>query len=313
MNDELRPALDSVTPGEDPTDSLLSKIGIGLIIAFILPLYARKLVFLNFEVLGERGVPDLVKFELIYPLIAGIAACVLAKKARTIGRGWLILILGLLPFLIALSDDSVQRAVGEILNNLPGAGTGGGNMLLGLVGILGMLAGAWAVKIKADLEPAALIAAVGGGLYLVSLIIPTKGQLPILAPFKMFSTRDYTGSGVVAVSAIVTLICLALVIAAAVKCLLLPKSVGDRSSQAGTAIRLWAWQFPVYGIFMIYVIIVASGKGGADIGELFIAMALAIGKFFPWILGLYLLIPLGVAELLLGRPSSAPAPPQQPS
>jgi len=312
MNDELRPALDSVSPADDPTDSLLSKIGIGLIIAFILPLYARKLFFLNLEVLGERGVPDLVKFELIYPLIAGIAACVLAKKARTIGRGWLILILGLLPFLIALSDDSVQRAVGEILNNLPGSGTSGGNMLLGLIGVLGMLAGAWALKIKADLDLAALIAAGGGGLYLISLIIPVKGQLPLLAPFKLFSTRDYSGAGLVAVSAIVSLICLALTITAAVKCLLLPKSAGDRSSQAGTAIRLWVWQFPVYGVFMIYVMIAAAGKGGVDIIELFLAMALAIGKFFPWILGLYLLIPLGVAELLLCRPSAS-APPQQPS
>lgn len=306
----------SGTTFEDPTGKIITAIGIGLLIAFIFPIFVTgyrtsKLVFLNIEILGERGVPGMLIIQLLYPLIAGIAAIILAKRERSGGKALALVVIGILPFLILLASKDIQRAFGQITRNLPGGLSIGLALVLGTIAVFSILSGAHAARVKPANQIAGYVASLGAGLYFLTLLIPQYGEFSFIVPFKLMGTRDPSGMGIMFLSGLVALICLVLMIFAAGRCFLLLKPEAEKIRIGGSIIRLWFAQFYVYGAFILYIMIVTAGQGRGSDGLIFITLIMSIIKFVPWILGLYLLIPLGISEFILLYSTPDPAVPQE--
>jgi hypothetical protein len=310
MSEESGSGLASWKNSDDSVPRIIKGIGIALLIAFILPIIGREIVFLNIQGLFEKSVPGFLKIELLYPLLAGLGLLRIAGMKRSPEKAAALISLGIFPFLLLLVDKSVREAFSGIAAGLPGGGSLGVNLILSALALFGILAGAQASRVRAEVDLGATVAAAGAGLYIVNLFIPVNGQFSFLQPFKLFGQKDPTGAGVMAIGGLVSLIVLALMVMAIIKCFQLLRSGADRKRLGNAIIKLWVAQFYVYGAFLLYVLIVGAAKSGGEAGMMILSFLTAIPKFFLWILGLYLLIPLGFSELILLAPGSGrlPAP-----
>lgn len=317
MSEILGGGLTSWSKPQDSVTTIIKAIGIALLIAFILPIIGREIVFLNIQGLFEKSVPGVMKIELLYPLLAGAAAFMIAKMKRSPEKAGALISLGIFPFLFLFVDRSVREAFSGIAGGLPGGGSMGANLILSALAIFGILAGAQASRIRADLDLAAYVAAAGAGLYVLVLFIPIKGQFTFLQPFKQITQKDPSGAGVMVISGLVSLAALVLMVLVVIKCFQLLQVGANREVLGNAIIKLWLAQFFVYGAFLVYVLIVSAGKSGGDAGTIFLSFLSTVPKFFLWIFGLYLLIPLGLSEFILLSPGSphlpAPAPTEGPS
>jgi len=310
MSKETKPVFDSWTTTADPADPLIYRLGIILLVAFFFPIIGDKIVFFNIVGLWERGVPGIVRIELLYPLLAGAALLVLAKKARSMGRAAALLAIGLFPFLLMLASSEVRSGLASITRNLPGGGATGAQFLLSALAIFGILGGAHASRIRPEQTLGANVAIAGAGLYFITLFIPVNRQLPIIAPFKVMTSRDPTGYAIMFLSGLTALACMVLVVLACVQCFRLSDAASDRVKTGNTAIKLWFAQFYVYGAFLLYTMIVGLSRARGDAGLMILSFLTAIGKFGAWVLGLLLLIPLGIAEFIIAAaPTVEQAPP----
>ena len=286
----------------DPTEAIIYALGIGLLIAFIFPIITAtyrgsiRVMFLNIEGLGER-IGLIFKFQLIYPLIAGIILLVIAKKTRSQGKAAALLIIGILPFLLLFLSEETRKGIEGILKQF--GGEWGFATILGTIGVFTFLAGAHASRIKPGIDLSANLAAGGAGLWLLALFVPIKGQLSIIAPFKMIGRG---GHFITVLAGLATLAAMVLMIIAAVHCFFLITQK-DRRVEFGTRIiKLWIAQFLVWGayllILIIYVLIESRRGGGAQVLAIFSLLI----KIVPWSLGLYILVPLGIGEFLIQSP-----------
>jgi hypothetical protein len=309
MSEEPGSGLASRKNSEDSVTRMIKGIGIALMIAFILPIFiGKEIVFLNIQGLFERSVPGVLKIEFLYPLLAGLGALKIAGMKRSREKAAALIFLGIFPFLFLLFDKSVREAFSGIAGGLPGGGSLGPNLILSALAIFGILAGAQASRIRAKLDLGAYVAAAGAGLYVVVLIIPIKGQFPFLQPFKLLGQTDPTGAGVMVLSGLVSLAAMALMVMAVIKCFQLLQAGAERERLGNAIIKLWVAQFFVYGAFLIYVLIVGASKSGGDAGMVLLSFLTTVPKLFLWIFGLYLLIPLGLSELILLAPGSGQIP-----
>lgn len=314
MSEEPGSGLNSWKNPGDSVTRMIKGIGIALLIAFVLPIIiGKEIVFLNIQGLFEKSVPGVLKIEFLYPLLAGLGALKIAQVKRSPKKAAVLISLGIFPFLFLLVDKSVREAFSGIAGGLPGGGSMGVNLILSALALLGILAGAQASRVRAKLDLGAHVAAAGAGLYVINLFIPIKGQLSFLQPFKQIGQSDPTGAGVMVIGGLVGLAALALMVMAVIKCFQLLQGAAERERLGKAIIKLWVAQFYVYGAFLIYVVIVGAGKSGGDAGMILLSFLTTIPKFFLWILGLYLLIPLGLSELILVAPGSGQLPASAPT
>lgn len=288
----------------DPTNDYLRKIGIWLIIAFIMPIIVQsyggiRVFFMNIEGTFGGGVPLLLRFEMIYPLLAGLVMLMIAKQVRTTNRAVMILGAGLLPFLILLVDEQIREGIFSMMSNIPGAGMMGIQTLFSFGGVVCILAAAHALRVKPRVKTSINVAVVGAGLYILSLLIPVQGQFSFILPFKMMTFHDPSGTGIMFVSGLFSLVILAIMLYICYLCFKLLQPNTGRETTGNSIISWWIKILLAAGIYIAYIIIISVIKGGG--GQL-LSIITGIVKFIPWLLGLYLLIPLGVAEfLILGK------------
>ena len=308
MTDESKPVIDFGPKPAARGDMLISRFGIALLIAFVFPIIGEEILFINISGLWERGVPFIARIEFLYPLLAGVALISLAKKGRSLGRAAGLLAIGIFPFLLLFVDSEVRAGLSKITQSLPGSGTTGLSLILSSLAAFAILAGAHASRVRPDQDLGAHVAVAGAGLYFITLFIPVGNQFPFLAPFKMMTAHDPTKYGVMFLSGFVALTCMALVILAALRCFRLPGAAAGRDKTGNAVIKLWFAQFYVYGAFLAYALIVNLDQARGESGTMILAFLTAIVKFVLWILGLYLLIPLGIAEFIIAgaRPAAIP-------
>ncbi len=310
----------------DHTQKMLKIIGFGLLVAFFFPLYYSalgmgKMMFINFELISKTGVPGSIKFQALYPLLAGAMVLYAAGKHRSFGKGWSLIMIGLFPFIILIMSAPVQKALAGVSSGIPGSGGMGLQVILSNLGMMAILSGACASYVRPGLGNYNLVAAGGGVLYLVSLVVPHNGQIPLLEPFKMMFGKRFPGGGggYMFIAGLAGLAVVMIMILVSIKCLQmrnphkdanLPRAntesltrsfqvkravtFVDHRELSRSALKLWVAQFYVYGAFLLYTMIAAPGAS-----SMFIMMIMGIIKFIPWILGLYLLIPIGISELML--------------
>lgn len=300
----------SLTDVADPTRLILNAVGRGLIFAFFFPIFvivkdSLKLVFLNFLVLQSSQSGLMLKFQVFYPLLAGIAVLILVRQKSSPRRAEIFLGIAFLPVLVLLLSEEVRTAFSSLGKDITGGFSLGLHLIISSLAILGMLASAHTIRIEAAHRIAASLAVISGGLYFLSLLIPVQGKFVFLEPFRAFTLNDPTGAGVFIFGGLASLTALALMIYAAVTCFQIQKQEKDKfkETMGKRIIKLWVWHLLASGMAVFYMIFIFIIKGAPQGGPLLVIFVTSLIKFVPWILGLYLLIPLGISEILLTHPS----------
>lgn len=300
----------SLTDVADPTKLILNAVGRGLIFAFFFPIFviaggSLKLEFINIPALGSSQVGLMLKFQVLYPLLAGIAVLILVRLKSSPRRAGAFLGIAFLPVLVLLLSEEVRNAFSLLGKDITGGFSLGLHLIISSLAIFGMLASAHTIRIEANHRIAASLAVISGGLYFLSLLIPVQGKFVFLEPFRALTLNDPTGAGVFIVAGLASLTALALMIYAAVTCFQIQKQERDKHKEmmGKRIISLWVSHLLAYGTAIFYMIFVAIVKGAPNGDALLLIFVTALIKFVPWILGLYILIPLGISEILLTHPS----------
>jgi hypothetical protein len=296
----------------DPTRFILGVVGRGLIIAFFFPIFfivkgSLKPVFLNFLALESSQAGVMLKFQVLYPLLAGIAVLILVRQKRSPRRAAAFLGIAWLPFLVLLLSEEVRTAFSTLGKDITGGFSIGLQLIVSSLAIFAMLASAHTIRIETNHRIAPSLALIGGGLYFLSLLIPVQGKFLFLEPFRALTINDPSGTGIFAAAGLASLTSLALMIYAAVTCCQIQKQERDKQKEmmGKRIIKLWVWHLLVSGTAIFYMIFIFIIKGAPQGGPLLLIFVTALIKFVPWFLGLYILIPLGISEMLLTHPSLA--------
>jgi len=294
---------------KDPTNLILSVIGRGLIIAFFIPVLfivpgSFKLLFINLRILGDTQAAGMLQFQALYPLLAGIAVIFLSRRDRSQVRAGALLGIALLPALVLLKDKDVQVAFSNLGRFTEGGFSINLHLILSALAVILMLASAHTLRIYSKHDTVESAAVIGGGLYLLSLLLPVNDEFIFLEPFKYLTFNDPSGAGVSFVRGLASLSALALMVTAAVYCLRIPKQNKelDKEIIGVRIIRLWGYHLIVYGFAVYYGLFVNIFNEAPMSGAFLLMFTVALMKFIPWILGLYVLIPLALAEFMLTVP-----------
>jgi hypothetical protein len=297
---------------ETPGNWIFSVIGGWLIAAFFFPLLVTgsgspKLDFLSIDLLLNKDAPEILKFQVVYPLIAGVLMLILARMFRSVIKSIAITAIGLLPFLLVLVNDVAQDAFLELVQHVPKGFSLGAPLIPIHIAVIAMLAGAHACRVNPIRKIATYVAMSGALIYIILLVAPLEGRFPFLAPFKSLSAGSRAGAGIDYHTGMGALIAMLLMIYAASRCFLLLNRSYDRKIVGNSIWRLWYVHLFVYTGFFIYVFLLTQYTAGVMSLWSVVALITGIVKFLPWIVCLYLLIPLGIAEsILLGTPVHVP-------
>jgi hypothetical protein len=288
--------LRSSDPGDEARKRNLILLGVVILIGFFMPIAVEagwretRLVFLNFLVL-QGGAPGEIVLFCLYPLIAGAIVILLAMTAKGAGRSVTLLGLGILSVVLLLTLEGARGRgfVGRLLEDAPVSASA--SLLIGLLAAVGLFVGSRARHYRPASQAAAVIGIIGGILCLLNLVLPVlppeAGSILLLAPFKLleFSGAAFVGLGVLAMMG-----CL---VAASVLCIVNVKPRRNSQMLAQVAFLLQVSGYAVYGFFMLVGIMGAGGSRGQGT-----ALLLLI-KMGCWIVGLLLLIPVGLTDLVV--------------
>lgn len=262
--------------------------------------------FMNIQGLGAEHLPGIMALILIYPLLGGIGALFTCIYAPILARGiTLCCIGGLFAIIVFANQGSVlaARAIGA----LPG---GSGMIMLWIFWFFGLSMIVVSIRVR-RYRPISLaayvIGAIGAGLYFLSLLLPVlpinAGGLWLATPFELMKTDVFLGIG-----ALLHMLCL---VAAGVLCAAnTPKRAALRAvsnSQMSVAMITASM-----GILLIFILLAGLNQaGGNDNGFKFSLVAVTVLLKFTIFFGsLLLLIPIGVADLILTatlqRPTKSP-------
>ena len=279
-------------------------LGIVLLTGFMMPVvHPGRLEFINITGLGERVLPGVLKFALIYPALAGIATIILAMAAKGVGRSTGLICTGLVfPLVLIASGNEAGAAMGRDAARMLDEVKLGAVILFD-VAWLALFVGTRTLCWRPASRAAAVIAAAGGVLRLVSLFVPVRilfgKSVLFVIPFELFDLEWRIGS-----AAVVSLLMVIAVAVHAILCWAIRKR-----AEALSRVAFWFLAFEFAPLFLVLLAQAGSRLEGTQLIDGF----LLVGKFACWILGLLLLVPVGVTDLIVNLtpppadPVAAPA------
>ncbi|HUT32645.1 MAG TPA: SHOCT domain-containing protein [Planctomycetota bacterium] len=256
--------------------------------------------FRNFTVLGEEGTAFLAKLLFLWPGIAGLVAIVLAFAMRNVVRSIILMALGIAAFVLPLLDENVGGVRGLVVLLGPGASIA---LVCTLLGTAVLYAGCRSRCFRPWSRAAAIIGAIGGVVYIVSLVLPERsgGDIGIVQQFKMLDTRRVLVEGIVQLAAT------GLAVVASVLCFInIP--LAPKGQKVG---RTAFWLLFVSLLLGYYGMAFVTGLQGGDApAELIPAILVATLKMVSCVLGTVLLVAVGLADLIVnvsggGAPAAA--------
>jgi hypothetical protein len=303
-------------PPSDRRTANLRVLGVFLLIAFALPVLRFKRTesgftvapyFLNVGDLAEPYEPPVLKFQLVYPAIAGVLLIILAPALRNYVRSVCIIVLGLIPVIALLASRAVSRAFHELAGSLVQLGSFP-EAILGWLAFVWLYVGARARWYRPGSLAAYIVGAAGGGLYIIQLVLPVLpkelGSIPVVFAFKGLKWKEFLAG---AVGSIIQMLYF---VAAAIVCLAnYPRKTPSVRSVAGRAFSLMVTGicFAVAGALgnVFYVTATAGGNVErlADLVE-----ASGVVKSIVWFGAILLMIPFGLTDLIvwLSRATDVP-------
>ena len=275
----------------------LFRLGLALTIAFLAPIAGapgHALVFPQFSAFPGMNLNGLL---MLLPLIAGLILMVVSKRADPPLRGIVILAAGAALIGLMLIDRGARSTVRQSVGVLPTSASL--SSMLFIIGTFGLLISTRVRWYRPLSKCAYVIGAIAAGCYAYYLFLPTHGVMPIEQPLQMFRMHKVMGIGLFGH--------LGLMAAAAILCLInFPNALASNAStKAGRAFlcMIGALVIPLILTTMSAMSMSSSMSfPGADMGSpamMFISAAVKFGVMYG---GLVMLIPIGIADLLVGRP-----------
>jgi len=281
-----------------------------ILAGFLLPTLAVEsggvhVVFGNFQILGEKGAPGILKFHGLYPGLAGVAVIVLARAARGAGRSLTLAALGVVPVVVVAVSGDVREAAMSLATEAMGFAVVV-SLVFWLVAFTGLYAASRARFFRPASRAAAIIGALSGGVCLVHLVVPVLpsgiGKIELMVPFKLMAHEEVVWLGAARLGS------MGCMIAASVICIMNARRRPGAQRLAQQAVRLiWIAIAVVVGGWFVTGLVsaLASGQGGQLVGDV-----TRVLKMFCWMLGLVLLLPVGIADLIVNlTPLDRPAAP----
>jgi hypothetical protein len=254
--------------------------------------------FVTSTIFGQSTAPATLNALVFCSLLAGICCLGILRCDSVRLRGVLLAQLGIIPLLIAFTDNNIGDAFAAITQ------TAGNNaviiQLMLTLGAVGLFVGARARWYRPTSATAYGVGLIGSIIYVLSLLIPAypdeMGRTKLFSPVMMVGLG---GNLWFAFTQIVEMLC---GIAAAVVCgLNLPTRRGELVRlRAGLAFWLLVggWLVGLIGA-VTTMLFYADRLGGGAIAFLMIL------KFGTMTVGLLLLLPFGLVDLMIG---DTPAP-----
>jgi hypothetical protein len=296
-------------PTEDARKRNLIWLGVVILIGFLMPVIGQdrggetKVAFPNIEALGE-GAPAGAVLICLYPLFAGAAVIFLATLVRGPGRSAALIGLGVLFLILVVA--TLHELTGGLFGPAFGRGMAASataSMVIGLCAFIALLVGIRARYYRPVCQPAAIIGMIGAFLYFLTLVMPVGPSIPLIAPFQLLSlSGGHPMTVLLAFTMLGTMGCL---IAASVLCIINGSPRWNAQALANRAFSLLVFGFALQ--LPCALIMVAGGARGP--GLLFVLFVVTfVTKVLCWILGLLLLIPVGLTDLLVNLTPPGPAP-----
>lgn len=285
-----------------PADSFRGSVimaGVFLLVAFAMPVMGplSQVIFPNIEVLGEPDAGGALRFQALFPAIAGLIILLAGLRMRGFGRAALLLALGLVAVVSLAALGSESRSFQREF-----AGTGGTTILmLAAASWTLLLIGAHSASVRHESRAPAIIGSVGAGLFLLYMFLPLLKtgpfgpQILAVVPFKLL---DSGRSSMTTLAGLTGLLALLAGVSASLLAFLSLGSAQTRKALARPG-RLLVW---LNLAFLLGIFSVASSSGFFALGREgppVLAVILLIAKSLAWILGILLLIPLGGSELMV--------------
>ena len=305
----------------------LFKLGLALIVGGALPFlaYGGKAIVCQWSVslLGDEGVPWQVKFLLVWPIVAGVIVILLACAPHNRWRALVLVALFFVPAIAwrdagdvsGLADDLSRGLRREVL------GTSGG--LANLLTFLGLGTGLLLVGSRSRWHRPRwgalfLIGAAGAALVIYSQAVPVgiggERRLPLAFLIEGFKAAARGAKGdaaplALAVLGLLTGAVVMVLLASVLSLFAFPgQGPGSARTMAGGAFlcaRLAVAMLVVLVIFLSVVPMFTRGAGlpaeGVSAAHVLVAIA-NVAKVMLWFLGLALLLPVGLIDLIIGPP-----------
>ena len=279
-------------------------IGLGLLIAFFLPIIAPgpvdgSVVMVVPNLAGLAEGTAWTRAYWLYPIVAGLVVLAISSSRRRWARAAALLIAGSLPFLVTVIASFVNRSGQDlgagIASVIPGFFSSG---TLALVAACGLFAGSRARVVRPASRVAATVGAIGGAACLVTLGLSVGGVPLVMMPFRLL--RGDAGAELppaisqqLTIWGLALLVQMACLVAASVWCLVNVTDHPRASARARTAFRLW-WL--ALAPMVVAVVISYTGSVGP---RLFVPMATLVVKFWLWLGLLALTALIGLTELIV--------------
>ena len=267
--------------------------------------------FDNVRALSDAGMKADLKLMMVYPAVAAVAVIALGAAARGVGRAAAMIVLALFPVIMVLAGPTVGEQFRILFNRIGGTGAGA---ILMVIGWIGLFAGGLALRTQRTNRAAAIMAAVGGLVYLTSWFIPGRGEttIPLVAPFMALGHVKGQALGwaiFLVVCEVVKFGCMLTATIMAI-CYSFMKLV---NRPTGMIFGLVLWHL-ITGCVAVSVALFAFVLvKDADVSVI-AAVGLSVGtvllKLGSWIGGLLLLLPMGIADLLLALCVNVAPPPE---
>jgi hypothetical protein len=225
----------------------------------------------------------------LLPLVGGVVVMALSRMASQPKRGIGITLVGAALFGLFFTDGEAREAIGQSFSLAPSSVDL--SVILWMVGAFGLLTSTRTRWYRPIHKLAYLIGAIAGGCYITYLFLPVAGIRPIAQALAALRLDALMGSAVMANIVFMSV--------AAVICIInLPFASNSRaagSTRLAFFFLLLAVMIPVF----IATIGMLSAPSIAGMTAMpFISAGAKYGIIFG---GLVLLIPIGIADLLIGR------------
>ena len=276
-------------------------LGVVLLVGFLMPVVdGADMVFPNFTVFSAGGAPWQLFVIMLAPGVAGLAMILLACLDRHPVRGVITIALPLLPILVLMTDEKVRLSFSFIFEEVAG------EFVLAVVllnlGWIGLLVGArsrWYRPRKPAAYWIGLAGAIAFGVFLVLPIMPADaGRIPAVTAIRMLEVPPIR---LVAFGVVAWIACT--VLAGVLCCITGPgRSAGFARRRARAAFRLLAAGGIALGLCISIAML--QNAGAADAVALVFT---ALVKFGCWGVGMILLLPTGITDLVVGPAPEQPA------